>query len=67
MSANSYELNQIASLLNTIINEAKGSTEITPITIKDFSTVAQTGNGLINPDIETAVVGYASVGYAYAG
>lgn len=66
MSANSYELNQIASLLNTIINEAKGSTEITPISIKDFSTVAQTGNGL-DPDIETALVGYASVGYAYAG
>lgn len=66
MASNSYELNQIASLLNTVIGQATGMNGLTTISIKDMSTVAQTGFGL-TPAEGDNLVGSALVGYALAG
>ena len=66
MAANSYELNQISALLNTVIKQATGMSGLAPMSIKDISTVAQTGNGL-QPEVGDNLVGSAMVGYALAG
>lgn len=66
MASNSYELNQIAALLNTVIGQATGMSGLTTISIKDMSTVAQTGSGLVPAEGDN-LVGSALVGYALAG
>ena len=43
MAANSLTLNQISTVLNSIVSQATGQAQITPTTGSEFITVAQTG------------------------
>lgn len=43
MPANSLSFNQVATILNSIVTQATGQAQITPVTGADFVTVAQTG------------------------
>lgn len=43
MPANSLSFNQIATILNSIVTQATGQAQITPVNGADFVTVAQTG------------------------
>lgn len=43
MPANTLSFNQISTLLNSVVTQATGQAQITPVTGADFVTVAQTG------------------------